>query len=260
MKTETTPKTEKAVNTTAVVTDSKTINTALDVYFNEQVKSENSSYKLFQEFRQTYKKHSKDLATNAFSEVKKDIKEHKKLTDNMKKSANTINGVAFDFAFNGLIVDTDNLYYSTIQDISKTVTMLEKRAKEGAIPFNTYKTTKDSKGKESKQLDKTEELTKDQLIKRFKNQLSKVFEAGMDKKAYSNAVGKFLSTFRHAVGIVEGDFGFIFTDTKEMILKAIKAGKMEQSEILELITALNGYVTGTAVNDMPKMESEAKGA
>jgi hypothetical protein len=134
--------------------------------------------------------------------------------------------------------------------------MLEKRAKDGAVPFNTYKVTKDTKGKESKQLDRTEELTKEALIKRFKNQLAKVFEAGMDKKAYSNAVGKFLAVFRHAVGIIEGDFGFVFTDTKELLLKAIKTGKMEQDEIIELIATLNGYVTGLAVNTPKTLEAK----
>ncbi len=212
-----------------------------------EIKAENNAHTLFNLCRTHYKKGTKETASVAFTTIKGLIASDNDLSDNVKKRANGINSVAFDFATNGIIVKSDNLYYSTIADVSKTITTVQKRSEAGALPFTNFMHSVDAKGKAKKSVVSIEQLTQAELVARLKNKLSPVFVEGVSVKDYSNAIGKVLNEFRQSCGIIEIDDAFVFIDEQTKIVKAIEAGKMSHADIQALMSTLSGLLATSKI-------------
>lgn len=230
-----------------IALDETAINAHIEAFFASAKAHDNITKGFFSFALGFYKAQKANNLKVAFDTVKRHISAFKDKADNNDvKRLNMINGIAFDFQALQIVSAYDLLTFSSIEAIIKTGKVIRTQCENGKVTIANHQEKKDYSMEEALK------LLKKTIANVAKNKDLTV-NGELQPTPYNNAIGKALSDYRHAFGIIETENGLIM-GLFAQIEKAISGNKLHLEALEEfekMISAKRQELAKVQMTDKP---------
>lgn len=209
-----------------IALDETSINAHIEAFFASAKLHDNVTKGFFAFALSFYKAQKSNNLKVAFDTVKRHISSYKDKADNNEvKRLNMINSIAFDFQALAIVSAYDILTFSSIEAIIKTGKVIRTQCENGKVTIENHKE------KRSYTMEEALKLLK-KVIANVAKSKDLTINGELQATPYNNAIGKALSEYRHAFGIIETENGLIMSLFAQ-IEKAISGNKLHLEALEE---------------------------